>query len=155
MIQARKLGHVVLKVRDAQKSKVFYTRALGLQVAHENLERGTVFLSFGTEHHDLALFQLATGEAPEATQPGLHHVAWQLGSFEELQAAYRELRQLGIPVESTIEHNVTRSVYFPDPDGNRVELYCDMVEHGFEAMRTVGPRAALLDIETGEVSLAK
>ena len=151
MIQARKLGHVVLNVRDAQKSKEFYTRALGLKLAYEDRDRGAVFLSFGTQHHDLALFQLATGATPDATQPGLHHMAWQLGSFAELQAAYRELRELGIPVESTIEHNVTRSVYFHDPDGNRVELYCDMVEDGFESMRTLGPRRDVIDIETGEV----
>jgi catechol 2,3-dioxygenase len=151
MIQARKLGHVVLQVRDARKSRDFYVRTLGLQVAHEDFDRGAVFLSVGTQHHDLALFQLATGEAPSSTSPGLHHMAWQVGSFEELQAAYRELRQLGVPVESTIEHNVTRSVYFPDPDGNRVEIYCDMVEQGFDAMRTMGPRRDVLDIETGEV----
>jgi catechol-2,3-dioxygenase len=48
---------------------------------------------------------------------------------------------MGVPIESTVEHNVTRSIYFPDPDGNRVELYCDMVENGFETMRTVGPRS--------------
>jgi catechol 2,3-dioxygenase len=74
-------------------------------------------------------------------------MAWQLGSFEELQAAYRELRAAGFPIEATVEHNVTRSVYFPDPDGNRVELYCDMVENGFEAMRTVGPRRDPLDLD--------
>jgi catechol 2,3-dioxygenase len=151
MIQARKLGHIVLKVRDAQKSKDFYMRALGLKLAHEDKGRGAVFLSFGEQHHELALFQLATGETPDAAQPGLHHAAWQLGSFTELQAAYRELQALGIKVESTIEHNVTRSVYFPDPDGNRVELYCDMVENGFEAMRTMGPRRDVIDMETGAV----
>ena len=151
MIQAKKLGHLVLKVRDARASRDFYTRALGLKVAHENLDHGAVFLSFGTQHHELALFQLATGEAPDAKQPGLHHTAWQLGSFAELQAAYRELQELGIAVESTIEHNVSRSVYFRDPDGNRVELYCDMVTDGFEAMRTLGPRRDQLDIATGEV----
>src|SRR5216683_1895520 len=128
MIRARKLGHIVLKVRDAQKSKEFYTRVLGLK--------------------------LASGETPEAAQPGLHHSAWQLGSFEELQAAHRELRELGVAVESAIEHNVTRSVYFPDPDGNRVELYCDMVEDGFEAMQTMGPRRDVIDIETGQVIAA-
>jgi catechol 2,3-dioxygenase len=147
MIQARRLGHVVLKVRDASTSRDFYTRTLGLKVAHEDLERGAVFLSFGREHHDLALFQMATGAAPDATQPGLHHVAWQLASFDELKAAYRELKAMGMPVEATVEHNVTRSIYFPDPDGNRVELYCDMVEHGFEAMRTLGPRRDPLDFE--------
>jgi catechol-2,3-dioxygenase len=141
MIQARKLGHVVLKVRDAGKSRDFYVKTLGLKVAHEDLTRGAVFLSFGTEHHDLAVFQLASGETPTAEQPGLHHMAWQLGSFEELRDAHRELQALGVPIESTVEHNVTRSIYFPDPDGNRVELYCDMVENGFETMRTVGPRS--------------
>jgi catechol 2,3-dioxygenase len=147
MIQARKLGHIVLKVRDAAKSRDFYTRTVGLKVAHEDLERGAVFLSFGEAHHDLALFQLATREAPDAAQPGLHHMAWQLGSVEELQAAHRELKALGVPIESTVEHNVTRSIYFPDPDGNRVELYCDMVANGFEAMRTIGPRRDPLDLE--------
>jgi len=155
MIQARKLGHVVLRVRDAAKAKEFYTRALGLKLAYEDRDQGAVFLSCGTQHHDLALFQLATGETPDARQPGLHHTAWQLGSFEELQAAYGELLELGIAVESAIEHNVTRSVYFHDPDGNRVELYCDMVEHGFEAMRTMGPRRDVMDIKTGEVLHAR
>ena len=146
MIQAQKLGHVVLKVRDAAKSRDFYTRTLGLKVAYEDLEQGMVFLSFGKEHHDLALFQLASGDPPAAAQPGLHHMAWRLPSFEELQAAYRELKDIGVAVESTVEHNVTRSVYFPDPDGNRVELYCDMVEDGFESMRTIGPARRPLDL---------
>jgi catechol-2,3-dioxygenase len=134
MIQARRLAHIVLSVRDAARSRDFYTRTLGLKVAHEDLAHGTVF-------------QLATGTAPEPSQPGLHHMAWQLGSFEELRAAYRELKAIGVPVESTIEHNVTRSVYFHDPDGNRVELFCDMVENGFEAMQTLGPRRAPLDLD--------
>jgi len=47
MIQASKLGHIVLKVRDAGASRDFYTRTLGLKVAHEDLEQGMVFLSFG------------------------------------------------------------------------------------------------------------
>ena len=151
MIQARKLGHVVLKVSDAQKSKDFYMRALGLKLAWEDLDRGVVFLSFGEQHHDLALFEPVTGPPPDRSQPGLHHTAWQLGSFEELQAAYRELKTMGFAVESTVEHNVTRSVYFPDPDGNRVELYCDMVDQGFDSMRTLGPKRDELDIETGTV----
>lgn len=146
MIQARKLGHIVLKVRDAGKSRDFYTRTLGLKVAHEDLTRGTVFLSFGEAHHELALFQLASGDPPDAKQPGLHHMAWQLDSYDELKDAYRELKAMGIP-SSTVEHNVSRSVYFHDPDGNTVELFCDMVENGFETMATVGPRRAPLDLD--------
>lgn len=151
MPQTRRLGHIVLKVRDAQKSKEFYTRALGLKVAYEDAAHGAVFLSYGVQHHDLALFQLATGETPAASQPGLHHTAWQVGSFADLQAAHRELGALGIEVESTIEHNVSRSIYFHDPDGNRVEIYCDMVADGFQAMQTMGPRRDALDIASGEI----
>jgi len=151
MPQTRKLGHIVLKVRDAQTSKEFYTRALGLKVAYEDIEHGAVFLSFGVQHHDLALFQLATGDAPAASQPGLHHTAWQVGSFAELQDAYRQLGELGIAVDAAIEHNVSRSIYFHDPDGNRVEIYCDMVEDGFVAMRTMGPRRDVIDIATGAI----
>jgi catechol-2,3-dioxygenase len=74
-------------------------------------------------------------------------VAWRLDNFEELRAAYKELKRMGIPLDSTAEHNVTRSVYFWDPDGNRVELYCDMVENGFEAMQSVGPKRDPLDLD--------
>ena len=50
----------------------------------------------------------------------------------------RHLRRLG---------QRSRSVYFPDLDRNRVELYCDMVGNGFEAMRTLGPRRDHLDLD--------
>src|SRR5437867_12291352 len=103
MIQASKLGHLVLKVRNAGASRDFYTRTLGLKVAHEDLEQGMVSLSFGQEHHELALFQVATGEAPRAAQPGLHHMAWQRRSFEEWQASHREVIATAVPAEARIE----------------------------------------------------
>ena len=47
-------------------------------------------------HHDLGLLSLG----PEASRPpqgstGLYHLAWQLGSIEELAAAREELRKAG------------------------------------------------------------
>jgi len=114
MIQARKLGHIVLNVRDAGRSRDFYTRTLGAT----NRPRGSEARRRVPELRPGApptsrCSRWPRGEAPDATQPGLHHMAWQLGSFEELQAAYRDLKAMGVAVESTIEHNVTRSVYFP------------------------------------------
>ena len=79
MIQARKLGHVVLKVRDAGTSRDFYVKTLGLKVAHEDLDAARCS-QLRQEHHDLAVFQMASGEAPGAQQPGLHHMAWQLAA---------------------------------------------------------------------------
>ncbi len=149
MIQAKKLGHIVLRISDLVKSRDFYVRVLGLKVASENLDQGVCFLSLGEEHHDIALFQRATGPGPKPDQPGLIHIAWQLGDFKEVQAAYRELTEQGFPVEA-VQHNVTNSIYLQDPDGHTIELYCDRWEDGFEAMRTRGPLTVALDIETGE-----
>ena len=127
-------------------------RALGLKLAHEDLERGTVFLSFGKQHHDLALFEPVTGpRARLGPSPACTTPRGSSGASRSSRPPIASCKAMGFAVESTVEHNVTRSVYFPDPDGNRVELYCDMVEHGFDAMRTLGPKRDTLDMETGEV----
>ncbi len=68
-----------------------------------------------------------------------------------MQAAHKELQGLGVSVEATIQHNVTKSVYFRDPDGNLVELYCYRWDKGFEAMQTMGLKINRLDMETGKV----
>ena len=149
MIKANKLAHVVLNVTDAQASKEFYMKALGLEVASETDEGRVIFLTLGEEHHDLALFQRATGPRPDKTQPGLVHMAWQLDDFAAVRSAYKELKAQGIEAE-TIQHNVTQSLYISDPDGNTVELYCDRWENGLEVMNTQGPKRSLMDIETGE-----
>jgi catechol 2,3-dioxygenase len=147
MIQALKLGHLVLNVRDAVESKEFYMRTLGLRLAHEDARRREVFLSFGREHHELGLFQVDGDEAQQAAGPGLHHTAWQLGSDQELREAYAELKRMGVPIESTARHTATDSIHFFDPDGNRVELYCNTIEQGFETMRALGSRRDPLDLE--------
>ena len=104
----------------------------------------------GEQHHDIALVQRATGAPPDSTQPGLVHMAWQLGDFGELQAAHKELTAAGIAHEP-IQHNITNSLYMEDPDGNTVELYCDCWgEKGIEVLRTAGPQRKTLDMETGE-----
>jgi catechol 2,3-dioxygenase len=148
MIQATKLGHVVLNVSDAKKSKLFYMRTLGLQLAHEDSQRREVFLSFGREHHELGLFEATIASDEQgATRPVLHHTAWQLRSDAELRAAYTQLRQMGVQIEATATHTATLSIHFFDPDGNRVELYCNTIENGFEAMRMHGTRRDPLDLE--------
>lgn len=149
MIKAKKLGHIVLKVSDLIESRDFYVRVLGLKVSAENLDQGVCFLSLGEEHHDIALFQRATGPGPTPEQPGLMHIAWQLGDIEELQAAHKELTEGGIAVEA-FRHNVSNSLYMQDPDGHTIELYSDRWEDGYAAMQTNNDPTVPLDIETGE-----
>ena len=150
MVKARKLGHIVMNVSDLDASRDFYVKVIGAEVVSEIRESKIAFLSLGEQHHDIALVQHATGAAPDATQPGLVHMAWQLADFAELQAAHKELTEAGIELEP-IQHNITNSLYMHDPDGNMVELYCDRWgEKGLEVLRATGPQRKTLDMETGE-----
>lgn len=151
MIAVERLAHVVLNVRDLRASKAFYMTVLGLKVANENPARGMVFLSNGTDHHQLALFERATGPAPDATQPGLIHMAWRLADLDALRAAYRELKAAGIDIESTIRHAMTNSLYVRDPDGHLVELYCDRWDNGFEIFSSMPNQNDPIDLESGEL----
>lgn len=151
MVSVERLAHVVLNVRDVRAAKAFYMTVLGLKVANENIARGMVFLSTGADHHQLALFERATGPAPDASQPGLIHMAWRLADFEALRAAHRELKAAGISIESTIRHAMTHSLYVRDPDGHLVELYCDRWDNGFDIFATMPNQNDPIDLETGEL----
>ena len=149
VVKALKLGHLVLSVRDCMRSRDFYTRNLGMKVSSEKPERGQVFLTIGEEHHVLALFQRATLDPPTPDQPGIRHIAFQLENFEQVQNAYNELKAAGIPVESASEDGITRSNYLRDPDNNCVELFCNRVDNGFEAIRTADLSPRPLEMAAG------
>ena len=94
MIRPERIGHVVIKVRDLERSKKFYTEVLGMQVMQRVPEIGAVFLAnHARDHHEIALFQIGpNAESPKPNQIGLAHIAFRLRSEEELQAAYEELK---------------------------------------------------------------
>lgn len=148
MTEVQRLAHVMLNVSNAQASKEFYTKVLGLTVSAESADGKTIYLSLGEQHHDLALVEGATGPRPGAKQPGVVHFAWQVDDYEALKAAYYELKGKGLDIKHTFQHNVTDSIYIEDPDGMLVELYCNRFENGLEAMQTMGPRTDDLDIDT-------
>jgi catechol 2,3-dioxygenase len=127
MIHPERIAHVVIKVRDLERSRKFYTEILGMQVMKDVPQINAAFLSFnGQDHHEVALFQIGPqAEGPRMNQVGLLHFAFRLRSEEELRAAYQELKERGVPVTFTVNHGVTKSVYFRDPDDNELEVYCD------------------------------
>lgn len=126
MINPDRIGHVVLKVRELKRSREFYTQVLGLEQMFEI--PGMVFLaSHRRDHHELALMEVGPrAEPPKGPQVGLAHVAFRLGDEAELIKAYRELKEREVPISFTVHHGITKSVYFLDPDGNQLEVYCDV-----------------------------
>ncbi|MCH7786744.1 MAG: VOC family protein [Chloroflexi bacterium] len=127
MAKLKQLGHLVLKVRDVERSEKFYTDVLGLRVTTRRPNNQMVFMSLGDLSHELALLQANT-DAPERQdgQIGLFHFAWEMESLEELQILHKELEQKQIKVVRTGDHGISYGLYITDPDGNEIELYWEL-----------------------------
>ena len=125
----KKLGHVVIQVRNRERSIRFYTEVLNFRVS-DNATAGGVFLTAIGDHHTIGLFD-SDGENAEIPAKGavrLHHFAMQVETLEELFEFRAYLKQRGIPIvwEGRRIMGGHTSVEFLDPDGYHLELYCDM-----------------------------
>jgi catechol 2,3-dioxygenase len=125
-MEVQQLGHVVLQVRDLERSERFYTEVLGLSVAARMDAPRATFFTLGN-HHDFAIFEVGPdAPASAADSPGLAHVAFKIGdSTDELREAKANLDALGVEIGMIVDHTVTQSIYFDDPDGNTLEVYVD------------------------------
>ena len=134
-VRIRKLGHVVLQVRDLERSMKFYTEVLNFRVSDRSPE-GAVFLTSVGDHHTVALFPSAgeTAATPAKDAVRLHHFAMEVGSLEELFEARAYLRQRGVPIVYEGRHRLGghTSIEFLDPDGYQLELYWDMDQLGVD-----------------------
>lgn len=132
-IRTRKLGHLVLMVRDLEASTRFYTEVMGLTVS-DRIADQMVFLRAGEDHHDLALSRLPADaperdELPRYTRPGLEHFSYYVESVEEMRRAVEVARSHGVTIERGIgQHGPGGNWFlvFKDPDGNNVEIYTEM-----------------------------
>jgi catechol-2,3-dioxygenase len=127
------LGHVVLRVRNIERSLPFYCDVLGLQVREHHPGRA-VFFTCGQQHHDLAIFQLGDdAPPPEENRVGMYHVALKLPDFDQLKALYHHAKASGANVVGMNWHQGSKSVYVKDPDGLEIEVYCLADQKGTEA----------------------
>ena len=121
------LRHAVLWVTDPQISADFYAKALGLEV--KSSTPGGVFMSApnSATDHDLALFRAPVQEHPDPRQIGLYHVAWEVATLAELQAAKARLAEMG-GLSGENNHGASRSLYCQDPDGIEFEIMWEVPE---------------------------
>jgi len=126
-MKIKSLGHVVLRVTDLARAERFYSGVLGLPVC-ARMDEGGFKMAFFTlgNHHDFALMQVSgEGSSRSESAVGLHHVAFNIGTtLDELRAARAKLDAAGVAT-TPIDHEVSKSLYFADPDGVRLELISD------------------------------
>ena len=127
MIRPDRIGHVVIKVRDIERSRKFYTEVMGLDLMMELPQlKAAFFASDRRDHHEIACFEVGMDAgAPRGRDIGLQHIAFRLKDEDHLRRAYKELKEKNVPIAFTVDHGITKSVYFSDPDGNQLEVYCD------------------------------
>ena len=129
-MEVQALGHVVLKVRNLQRSEAFYSGTLGIRVISRLFDPRMTFFSIEAtgHHHDFALMELGPiARAPASDATGLAHVAFKVGnSLEEFGLVRSLLDGSGTPVLYEAQRGLSRSVHVLDPDANEIELYVDI-----------------------------
>ena len=132
MIKLQRIGHILLSVRDLERSKAFYTQILGFKVLEQDPDHGSVvFLSLGDQGNTLDLAPSTDPDAYPRQKAGLgrprdglgvRHTAFAVAAEEDLTRAYFALKDAGVPIYQAIDHISQKSIYFYDPDDNLLEI---------------------------------
>jgi len=150
----QEIGHLVLNVTDVERSTKFYRDVVGFQLARYRPDGSGAFLTCGVVHHNLALFRAPVDARPvQKGQIGLNHFAFKVDNYQALQEIHTRLTAAGATIDHIVDHGMTRSVYFMDPDGIMMELYCntfDTEEEGLAFMKATPGQATPMDISAPE-----
>jgi len=130
----RRLGHANLFVSDYERASEFYQSVVGFEEVYRQPDNRASFLSNGNTYHDLGLTDIRSKYAAKDQKPGMWHLAFELETEADLVAGYNQAKDAGAEFDFVMDHDVARSVYKHDPDGNMVEIYAD-VEKDWRALR--------------------
>ena len=120
-----KLHHVTLKTACLDRMIEWYSQVIGGQVVY--VDPRNAWLTNDDANHRIA-FLVAPGLSDDPVKDhhtGMHHSAFEYDSFDDLMTSYRRLADLGIEPEFNLEHGLTTSLYYADPERNFVELQID------------------------------
>jgi len=122
MAATPKFAHVVLQTSRLEDMRDWYCTVLEAHVVYEG--HNLCFITFDEEHHRIAFLGAPVGpRVPSAA--GMHHTAYTFDTIDDLLERHASLKARGIEPKVPIQHGVTTSLYYQDPEGNFVELQID------------------------------
>ncbi|OAG42911.1 hypothetical protein AYO21_02862 [Fonsecaea monophora] len=117
------LAHVVLRTANFRPMVDFWTTFLGGSITYGNDK--LAFITYDEEHHRIAILNLPESGPKDATSSGLEHVAFGFSTIDDLALAYTQRKARGIVPGWCVNHGPTTSLYYKDPDGNKIEMQVD------------------------------
>ena len=118
----RRLNHAVLYVNGLEREVDFYTKTLGFEIRMQIAGQAAFLRSPGSANdHDLGLFDIGAGRASGRPEVGLYHLAWEVGTLDELVEARQKLLEAGALVGES-DHRLSKSLYAKDPSGIEFEV---------------------------------
>ena len=126
MVKPVKFAHVVYQTRRYAEMIAWYEDVFEARVVHQ--DPALAFLTYDDEHHRFAfanLDLLKPGGGGDRGEVGVNHVAYTYASVGDLMDTYKRLKAKGITPYWPVHHGITLSLYYRDPDGNRMEFQVD------------------------------
>ena len=152
-MELKRIHHVAYRCKDAKETVEFYQRVLNMDFTVAFAEDQVpstkepdpymhVFLDAGMGNV-LAFFELPTKEPMDRdrnTPEWVQHIAFEVGSYDELLAAKKHIEAQGVDVLGPTNHGIFQSIYFFDPNGHRLELVANTsTPEQIEELKRVAP----------------
>jgi catechol-2,3-dioxygenase len=118
-----RLAHIVRRTARFDEMIAWYRTVLAAEVTHA--DDVLAFLTYDDEHHRIAIARIPGLEEQSPSAAGTDHVAFTYADLGDLLQTYARLKSEGIEPFWAINHGPTTSLYYKDPDGNKVELQVD------------------------------
>lgn len=128
IFRPRRLGHVNYWVDDWNAAARWHHDIAGLSEVYRRVDLKGVFLSNGNTYHDSAVFDIDSPQG-KGKRPGLHHMAFELENEVELVEGYKRCADYGFKFDFTLSADVAHCCYGHDPEGNRFEVYTDVLDN--------------------------